>query len=260
MAAYEFGRLLLSALVPVRAVGVSSPFVSFLAVIALVVVAVAAARALARGRATGASALATPLVIGCLLALVGLLLLYSRDWKSIQLWYGGNLLVPSAVIMAAAGTTLLAHRLLVPAAVLCLAYLTFGLAGLNTVTYTNQEPTMQAGIALRTAALDGPVGAWNAGVLGFFSDRGVVNLDGLVNDSVVPNILDNDLAGYLRERGIRYIVDYQVMLTAQQYQLQGGYAEGRLGRCLGPPTVIVQSQITWVNSSLRMWQVKPNCL
>jgi len=54
--------------------------------------------------------------------------------------------------------------------------------------------------------------AWNAGQLGYFSDRAVVNLDGLINsfayyDTVLTG--DTPLQTYLQETGVDYIVDYE---------------------------------------------------
>ncbi len=53
------------------------------------------------------------------------------------------------------------------------------------------------------------IGAWNAGVLGYFSDRPVVNLDGLANDLEYLRHLQNgaSIHDYLRKEGITYLVD-----------------------------------------------------
>jgi hypothetical protein len=55
-----------------------------------------------------------------------------------------------------------------------------------------------------------PVGSWNAGQLGYFLDRPVVNLDGLVNDAGFLEFLrrGEPVVHYLRHQGIRYVVDY----------------------------------------------------
>ena len=61
------------------------------------------------------------------------------------------------------------------------------------------------------------VGAFNAGQLGFFSNRSVVNLDGLINHvSYFENVLRDEsqgaLAEYIDRMGIDYVVDYNVSL------------------------------------------------
>lgn len=59
-------------------------------------------------------------------------------------------------------------------------------------------------------ASDAVVAAWNAGVLGYFLDRPVVNLDGLVNDKNFREILATGapLQDYLHKAGVNYLVDH----------------------------------------------------
>lgn len=54
--------------------------------------------------------------------------------------------------------------------------------------------------------------AWNAGQMGYFSDRSVVNLDGLINSAAYyERVLAGDLPlqQYLQETGVALIVDYE---------------------------------------------------
>jgi hypothetical protein len=54
--------------------------------------------------------------------------------------------------------------------------------------------------------------SWNAGELGFFSNRNVINLDGLANSvDYYREVLGGDvpLMKYLRENDVTYLVDYQ---------------------------------------------------
>lgn len=57
---------------------------------------------------------------------------------------------------------------------------------------------------------DAVIGAWNAGQVGYFLDRPVVNLDGLVNDATYAALLRDrqPLISYLRHEGIDYVMDY----------------------------------------------------
>jgi hypothetical protein len=70
----------------------------------------------------------------------------------------------------------------------------------------------QLGLFLKQVTAETDVlAAFNAGQLAFFSERRTVNLDGLVNDRrYLETILGNPgaLAGYLRESGVHYAVDY----------------------------------------------------
>ena len=53
------------------------------------------------------------------------------------------------------------------------------------------------------------VGSWNAGMIGYFSHRPIVNLDGLANDRVYFDrvIVNGELDAYLREERIEWLAD-----------------------------------------------------
>ena len=52
------------------------------------------------------------------------------------------------------------------------------------------------------------VGSWNAGVVGWYTSRQVVNLDGLINNErLVPYLREDRVADYILERDIRYLSD-----------------------------------------------------
>jgi hypothetical protein len=52
------------------------------------------------------------------------------------------------------------------------------------------------------------VGAWNAGIYGYFFENGtVVNLDGAVNNDIYPWIVKRESLSYVKNAGIRYLVD-----------------------------------------------------
>lgn len=67
---------------------------------------------------------------------------------------------------------------------------------------------------------DAIVGAWNAGRLGFFLDRSVVNLDGLVNDKDYRARLqaDTPLQVYFQEVGLTHLVDHNKADLTLSYQ------------------------------------------
>jgi hypothetical protein len=120
---------------------------------------------------------------------------------------------------------------------------------------------MNAGKLLHERPELQPAAAWNAGLVRFFAERPVTNLDGLVNDEILPYAKSGDLANYVAERGIAYIVDYSAMLTAE-FARRGGYASGVLGSCLIPEAQIDASdrKSQWAQSTLTLYRVDSGCL
>jgi hypothetical protein len=54
------------------------------------------------------------------------------------------------------------------------------------------------------------VGSWNAGILGYYSERPVVNLDGLINSfDLLPFLRERRIAEYIRREGIQYLSDLE---------------------------------------------------
>jgi hypothetical protein len=58
------------------------------------------------------------------------------------------------------------------------------------------------------------MGAFQAGIYGYFGGREVVNLDGKVNQDAWAALRDNRLHEYIRAQGVRYILDRDWMIDA----------------------------------------------
>lgn len=82
---------------------------------------------------------------------------------------------------------------------------------------TNDE-RYAAGIWMRdNLPDDAVVGSWNAGVIGYYTDCHVINLDGLINSwDFIPYLADGNIAGYCRDYGVQYIADtnYEIVERA----------------------------------------------
>ena len=73
---------------------------------------------------------------------------------------------------------------------------------------------------------DAIIGAWNAGQLGYFSDRRVVNLDGLINSKRYLELVLRNPAyfrTYMQETGITYLADYAFGFFKQDLEENGGF-------------------------------------
>lgn len=111
--------------------------------------------------------------------------------------------------------------------------------------WPHQKALLQVGTHLRTMPLPGRVGAWNAGMLGYYSGSRVVNLDGLVNDDIYPYAVSNRLPDYLRQQRILYIVDFEGMLSDQTYRRRGGYDDELFLASLDPVIHFEMERVLW---------------
>jgi hypothetical protein len=68
--------------------------------------------------------------------------------------------------------------------------------------FYNSEPDFEKQVPPGEA-----IACFNAGIPAFFGQRRIVNLDGLVNDSVVPYFRARKLERYFRDEGIHYLAD-----------------------------------------------------
>lgn len=69
---------------------------------------------------------------------------------------------------------------------------------------------------------DTVLGAFNAGILGYFSDRTVVNLDGVVNDEALAAMRTRELAAYMDRRDVSIVVDVPRQLEEHLATWGGG--------------------------------------
>lgn len=124
-------------------------------------------------------------------------------------------------------------------AAILLGVLGFGAHGVAFLTGYEEETENYALVRMRLAPelneslpADARVGAWNAGVLGYFLDRPVVGLDGLINDRAFLERLKAGapLQPYLRETGITHLIDHNARdLTLKFQEMRDTQTEFRDG-------------------------------
>lgn len=71
-----------------------------------------------------------------------------------------------------------------------------------------EELNYRAGVYLHNHPEVQPVASFNAGIIGFFADNKVINVDGLVNDSIYAYSSKGKLAVYFAKRNIKFVVDF----------------------------------------------------
>jgi hypothetical protein len=165
---------------------------------------------------------------GCLAAVLGYVALYTMNPAALQHWYTANLLVPLFVVLALPLSQLQPGQ--VAGRVAALALLALLIAQLPRAYRFLEEPewphqvsALRAGQFLHDSPLPAPVGSWNAGILGFYEGGHVINLDGLVNNDIYDYAARGSLPQYVDKVGIRYLVDYEKMLSSPERRVRGGY-------------------------------------
>jgi hypothetical protein len=88
--------------------------------------------------------------------------------------------------------------------------------------YPQQDAMLSAGKWLAQNKLEDNIGSWNAGIIGYYSGGHIINLDGLVNNSIYPFIKSNRVPEYWKQEKIRYLVDFSNMFRPP-FPKQGGY-------------------------------------
>jgi hypothetical protein len=175
------------------------------------------------------------LVLAAGLCLIGYSLFYAYN-GAIQHWYTANLVWPIFILLVA-GAHYLDQRLLneqqftlIWLSIFALTALVVQISSLyplseRTSPWPHQQVMLEAGRYLAQNPPDGYVGSWNSGVVGYYRDgTDVVNIDGLVNNDIYPYAVSNSLPDYLRDKGIKYILDFENMFHPP-FPERGGYSD-----------------------------------
>ncbi len=132
-----------------------------------------------------------------------------------RIWYGLYLAIPvyALCVPLLARATLAVvpgGRLALAITTVCvLAFsLTSGSAPIAPHEYDKYQAALVANKVLRDLPDTARIGSFNAGVYNFFTDREVINLDGVVNPGALAAHRDRDIAGYMRELDIAYLIEH----------------------------------------------------
>ena len=170
---------------------------------------------------------AWPLALGCGVTVAGYVLLYGKTSAGVPPWYLASVLVPVTYLIGGV-TSFIPGRAFVPAvAVTALCAVVNTAASLRPVL-PHQIAMKDAGEYLRSHPEISDVGAWNAGLIAYFSRRPVTNLDGLVNDEIYAYATTGRLLDYLCEHRIRWVLDFSENVENPVLARRAGYADGRL--------------------------------
>jgi hypothetical protein len=125
-----------------------------------------------------------------------------------------------------------------------------------TPEWPHQVAMLDAGHYLHRHKLEGHVCSWNARIINYYEGGRVVNLDGVVNNDIYEYASSNELAAYIDERRIEYIVDFVTMLSSENLRQRGGYESPAFLRRLVPLRKLDNRSDGWYG--LTLYEVRPN--
>ena len=195
----------------------------------------------------------------CLVTILAYIIFYRMNSQSIQIWYSSNFIAPLGILIAAMGYFILETKLVITALITFFIYIFICIQNIFFISWPHQIGMMKAGLFLREQNSQALYGSWNAGIIGYFSGVGLINIDGLTNDDVLPYIKSNSLYDYIKLRKIDYLIDYEIMLSRQDLRIRGGYSDSRISQCIWPLQAVDGNSPTLAGSRLFLFEVVQGC-
>jgi hypothetical protein len=149
------------------------------------------------------------LLASCGLCAIILYLLVYGAVASFQPWYTVNFIIPMVLVLGAASCLVGSDRMLrahVFATVALLA--TVNIVKTYQPVWNFQRYMLEMAEYLQDRRFVGRMGGWNGGIVGYFTDGKVINLDGLMNDQIYPYALAGTVEQYIDQSKIKYLVDF----------------------------------------------------
>jgi hypothetical protein len=100
-------------------------------------------------------------------------------------------------------------------------FLMLGITLWNTGRFPHQKKMYEGAIWLKeNTNTSDVIGAFNSGIYSYFSDRNVINLDGLMNWKAVEAIKNKTLINYIKSEKIKYIIDFEDEILSNQIYME----------------------------------------
>lgn len=197
---------------------------------------------------------------GCAITILGYIFFYRFNSQALQVWYFANFIAPVSICVASISHFMFNYKNKLLYLGLLIFFFSFYISHktLFYAPYPHQVSMMKAAVKIKNNYLDGNFGAWNAGIFSFFSERAIVNIDGLINDEVLGRIKSNTLLDYFKERRITYLIDYQAMIETKAFRIKGGYNDTRLDQCISNLIKVDDKPSGW--GAVTIYKVNLDCL
>jgi hypothetical protein len=197
------------------------------------------------------------IVGGLCWTLAAYVLFYRFNSDELQPWYVANLEVPVA-LLAGGGAAWLVQRQRVLSFTIAGAMCACGIAFSFEPPFTFQSGLYGGAEYLAAHPELRPVGAWNAGIISYFGGGPVTNLDGLVNDRILPYSKAGTLGEYVQRRQIRTIVDFGIWLSPVLATRRGD-AQLELARCVDEQPMKMGVGRPGRDYPVQLFMVRPDC-
>lgn len=174
-------------------------------------------------------------------AIVLYLMVYGAD-PALQPWYTASFVIPLLFVLGLAAQVAARDRATRAYAVGVVALL----AGVNILstydpTWNHQRYMLEMAEYLQDHPPPGRMGGWNVGIVGFFSDGKIVNLDGLINDQIYPFAREGKVEQYIDRAKIKYIVDFPTQIEDSTLSELRGFEGESIGERLTPVHRIISA-------------------
>ena len=206
------------------------------------------------------------ILASCFLTIIGYILFYRHNSLALQTWYVANLVVPISILFAGIYYQFKNAKSGLLISGIFSLYVMIGALSVSSLAWSHQGGMMQAGIAMKdflvksNLPISTRIGAWNAGIVSYFSGATIVNLDGLVNDDAAAYIKNNRLFDYILSSHIQYILDSEESMHSELAQKRGGYYDPRMNSCIHLMKVMDgDDPVFWAKTHVGLYQVNASC-
>jgi len=138
-----------------------------------------------------------------------------------RIWYGAYLAIPVYLLcvpLLARAIHAIARSERASVVITTALVLGFSLTSASGPIAPHEYDKYQAALAANEALRDVPetarVGSFNAGIYNFYTDREVINLDGVVNPAALEAHRRHDIASYMQNLGIEYLIEHDPTRSA----------------------------------------------
>lgn len=191
--------------------------------------------------------------------IIGYIFFYRLNSVALQNWYSANFLIPISIITASIYYYLPKYKILKTLNIIAIIFILIAIYRIKHVPYPHQYGMMQAGQFLKEQSVNETYASWNAGIISFFSEKPLINIDGLTNDEILPYIKTNKLFDYIRLKKITYLIDYEEMIRNEKLRKRGGYYDIRMDKCIISIAEVENHNPKWGDGSLKLYKVKEDC-